>query len=161
MEPGQMSYAYVSCSHETVWRLRCLARGKSRSRNSAFVMMAVVNQTLIDPSELSHKIVDVLSDRQAEDIVLLDINAVASFADYFVIATALNPRHMNALLDAFDKELPNQGIKPLRREGEAGSGWVLVDFGAVIVHIFTPEGRDYYDLEGLWSRAGVPAVRFQ
>ena len=124
-------------------------------------MMAPVTRTLLEPSELSQRIVDVLSDRQAEDIVLLDIHAVASFADYFVIATALNPRHMNALLDAFDKELPNQGIRPLRREGESSSGWVLVDFGAVIVHIFTPEGRTYYDLEGLWSRAGVPAVRFQ
>jgi ribosome-associated protein len=93
--------------------------------------------------------------------VLLDINAVASFADYFVIATALNPRHMNALMLAFDKDLPNEGIKALRREGESGSGWVLIDFGAVIVHLFTPEGRDFYDLEGLWSRAGVPAVRFQ
>jgi ribosome-associated protein len=124
-------------------------------------MMSKVNQALIEPSELSHRIVDILSDRQAEDIVLLDISNVASFADYFVISTALNPRHMNALLMAFDKDLPNEGIKPLRREGESGSGWVLVDFGAVIVHIFTPEGREYYDLEGLWTRTGVPAVRFQ
>ena len=84
-----------------------------------------------------------------------------NFADYFVIATGLNPRHMTALLNALDKDLPNEGIQPLRREGEASSGWVLVDFGAVIVHVFTPEDRVFYDLEGLWSRAGVPAVRFQ
>ena len=123
--------------------------------------MAAVTQAQIEPAEIARRIVDVLADRQAEDVVQLDIHQVASFADYFVIATALNPRHMTALLSAFDKDLPNEGIKPLRREGESTSGWVLIDFGPVIVHVFTPEDRSFYDLEGLWSRAGVPAVRFQ
>jgi ribosome-associated protein len=123
--------------------------------------MSEVTQAQIDPSELSRRIVDLLSDRQAEDIVLLDIHEIASFTDYFVIATAQNPRHMNALIDAFDKELANEGIKALHREGQSDSGWVLIDLGAVIVHIFTPEDRAHYNLESLWSRAGVPAVRFQ
>ena len=123
--------------------------------------MSSVTQEKIDPSELAERIVDLLSDRQAEDIVQLDIHDVASFTDYFVIATAQNPRHMNALIDAFDKELANQGVKSLRREGQSDSGWVLVDFGPVIVHIFTPEDRSHYNLESLWQRAGVPAVRFQ
>ena len=79
----------------------------------------------------------------------------------FVIATALNGRHMGALLNAFDRDLANDGVKSLRTEGDSNSGWVLVDFGAVIVHLFTPEDRDFYRLEQLWSRAGVPAVRFQ
>lgn len=102
-----------------------------------------------------------LTDRQAEDVVMLDVSQVASFADYFIIATALNARHMGALLNAFDRDLANEGVKSLRTEGDANSGWVLVDFGAVIVHLFTPADRDYYDLESLWNRAGVPAVRFQ
>jgi ribosome-associated protein len=123
--------------------------------------MIVMTQTQIEPHEIARRIVDVLADHQAEDVVQLEISAIASFADYFVIATGLNPRHMTALLNALDKDLPNEGIQPLRREGEASSGWVLVDFGAVIVHVFTPEDRVFYDLEGLWSRAGVPAVRFQ
>jgi len=123
--------------------------------------MTLMTQIQIEPSEIARRIVDVLADHQAEDVVQLDIHAIASFADYFVIATGLNPRHMTALLNALDKDLPNEGIQPLRREGEANSGWVLVDFGAVIVHVFTPEDRVFYDLEGLWSRAGVPAVRFQ
>jgi len=120
-----------------------------------------VTTTLIEPSELARRIVDLLSDRQAEDIVLLDIHEIASFTDYFVIASAQNSRHMNALINAFDKDLANEGVKSLRKEGEADSGWVLVDFGAVIVHIFTAEDRSFYNLEGLWGRAGVPAVRFQ
>ncbi len=123
--------------------------------------MSSVTTTLIEPSELARRIVDLLSDRQAEDIVLLDIHEIASFTDYFVIASAQNARHMNALINAFDKDLANEGVKSLRKEGESDSGWVLVDFGAVIVHIFTAEDRTFYNLEGLWGRAGVPAVRFQ
>jgi ribosome-associated protein len=120
-----------------------------------------VTNILLEPSEISRRIVDVLTDRQAEDVVMLDVSQIASFADYFVIATALNGRHMGALLSAFDKDLANEGVKSLRTEGDANSGWVLVDFGPVIVHLFTPEERDFYRLEQLWSRAGVPAVRFQ
>ena len=124
-------------------------------------MIHSMNKTQIEPPDLARRIVDVLSERQAEDVVLLDISQIASFTDYFVIATAQNQRHMAALLDSFDKDLANEGIKSLRTEGEADSGWILVDFGAVIVHIFTPEDRLYYNLEALWGRSGVPAVRFQ
>jgi ribosome-associated protein len=124
-------------------------------------MIAGVTTTQIEPAELARRIVDMLSERQAEDIVLLDIHEIASFTDYFVIATAQNPRHMNSLLGVFDKDLANEGVKSLHREGQPDSGWVLVDFGAVIVHVFTPEDRAFYNLEALWGRAGVPAVRFQ
>ena len=123
--------------------------------------MLSVTTSQIEPAELARRIVDLLSDRQAEDVVLLDISAVSSFADFFVIASAQNPRHMNALIDAFDKELASEGTKALRREGDSNSGWVLVDLGAVIVHLFSQEDRAFYNLEGLWTRAGVPAVRFQ
>jgi ribosome-associated protein len=124
-------------------------------------MMISMAQTPIDASELAHRIVDLLTEHQAENVVLLDISQVATFADYFVIASAQNPRHANALLSVFDKELAREGIKSLRREGEPDGGWVLVDFGPVIVHLFLPEDRSFYNLEGLWSREGVPAVRFQ
>ena len=117
--------------------------------------------TLIEPSDLAQRIVELLSDHQAEDVVLLDISQIAPFTDYFVIASAQNTRHMAALIDIFDTDLAREGMKSLRKEGAPDSGWVLVDFGAVIVHIFTPEDRAYYNLEALWSRAGVPAVRFQ
>ncbi len=120
-----------------------------------------VTENEIESSELARRLVDLLSDRQAEDIVLLDIHEIAYFTDFFLIATAQNQRHVSALIDAFEKELANEGIKSLHREGEASSGWVLVDFGGVIVHIFTPEQREFYNLEGLWARTGVPAVRFQ
>ena len=109
---------------------------------------------------MARQIVDVLSDRQAEDIVLLDISAVASFADQFVIATATSVRQMDALLDALHATLAKDGVHALHREGTPDSGWVLLDYGDVVVHVFSPEDRAYYDLEGLWS-AGVPLIRIQ
>ena len=124
-------------------------------------MIGRMTRATPEASELAQQLVDLLADRQAEDVVLLDIRSVTDFADYFVIASAQNARHMQALIDAFDRDLARQGVKSLRREGDADSGWVLVDFGDVIVHLFAPEDRAYYNLEGLWGRAGVPAVRFQ
>jgi ribosome-associated protein len=112
------------------------------------------------PTELARRMVDLLSDRQAEDILLLDISGVASFADYFVIATADNPRLMRALVQMIDKDLRNEGIKPLHREGDSDSGWVLVDYGAIIVHIFSGDLRSYYALEELWQEA-TEVVRIQ
>ena len=115
----------------------------------------------MEASDLARRLVDLLSDRQAEDVVILDLRQRATFTDYFVIASAQNPRHMRALIDAFDTELASEGIKSLRRAGEGDSGWVLVDFGDVVVHLFAPEDRAFYDLESLWGGAGVAVVRFQ
>lgn len=109
---------------------------------------------------LARRIVDLLSDKRAEDILLLDIRGVTFFADYFVIASAETVRHTQALCDALDEELTKDGVSAWGREGEAGSGWVLLDYGDVVVHIFSPEQRSFYDLEGLWREA-VPVVRIQ
>ena len=114
----------------------------------------------LQPDEIAHKIIDALSEKQAEDILLLDIRNVASFADYFVIASAGTSRQMGAVLDAVEKTLAAEKIRPMGREGGANSGWVLLDYGDVIVHLFAPEERAYYDLEGLWHTA-VPVVRLQ
>ena len=124
-------------------------------------MIREMTEVEIESQELARRIVDLFSDRQAEDVVLLDIHRVAGFADYFVIASAQNPRHMRALIDAMDKDLRREGIKYMRSEGDPDSGWILVDFGDVIAHIFTAPERAFYNLEGSWNKAGVPAVRFQ
>ena len=115
----------------------------------------------VSTDEIVSKTVDLLSERQAEDVVLLDIREIASFTDYFIIASAQNPRHLRALVDALNTDLARQGIKTSHIEGDDDSGWVLADYGDVIVHLFTPEQRAFYKLEALWGRAGVPAVRFQ
>jgi ribosome-associated protein len=93
-------------------------------------------------------------------VVLLDISKVAGFADYFVIASAVNVRQMRALLDALEEGLGHDGIRTLRSEGELDSGWILLDLGDIVVHLFSPEERAYYDIEELWSR-GVEVVRMQ
>lgn len=84
---------------------------------------------------------------------------MASFADFFVIATADNPAHMNALIEALDRDLSQDGVRLRHREGITESGWVLLDFGDLIVHVFSREKREYYNIEGLWSRQ-APVVRF-
>ena len=91
-------------------------------------------------------------------MLLLDISKVASFADYFVIASGQTDRQLEAMLESVDEGLSGDGVKPMGREGEAGSGWVLLDYGDVIVHLFAPAEREYYDLESLWH-AATPVVR--
>lgn len=99
---------------------------------------------------------DIASDKQASDIVILDIRNLTTFADYFVICSAASDRQVGAITSALRDELIETKIKPLHSEGAGQSGWVLMDYGDVIVHIFTPEERAYYGLEKLWSAA--PAV---
>ncbi len=114
----------------------------------------------LEGATLARRIVDLLADRQAEDILLLDIGKVTLFADYFVIASAQTTRQMRALCDAVDSELAKDGVTPYGREGEPDSGWILLDLGDVIVHIFAPDERHFYDLEGLYQ-AATPVVRIQ
>ncbi len=83
---------------------------------------------------------------------MLDISAVSSFADYFVIATALNVPHMAALTNVLTRDVPHAGGHRPRIEGETDSGWQVFDYGNVVVHLFTQEQRAYYGLEALWSR---------
>lgn len=116
----------------------------------------MVEQLTRDSGEVARAAVELASERQASDSVILDIRALASFADYFVITSALNARHLQALLEELD-----QGMKRLQaplhhKEGTPESGWVLLDFGDVIVHLFLPEQRQRYGLEQLWQ--GAPAV---
>jgi ribosome-associated protein len=97
-------------------------------------------------------------DKQAVDILMLDIRQLTSFADYFVICSGESDRQIKAICDEIDEALCGQGAKICRREGSADSGWVLLDFGPVIVHIFDQTTREYYDLEDLWSKA-TPVIR--
>jgi len=105
------------------------------------------------PLDLARRIVDILSDRKAADIVLLDIHPMASFADYFVICTATSERQMQALAEAVAEALERDGIRPAQVEGTPDSGWILMDYGDVIVHIFSPDTRSYYQLERIWANA--------
>lgn len=106
----------------------------------------------------ARRIVEISSDKLASDIVLLDTRAVCSLAEYFVIVSGESSRQLAALADEIERSLKKVGTIPLRREGTAISGWMLLDYGDVIVHIFSSPEREYYKLDDLWSLA-KPLVR--
>ncbi len=114
----------------------------------------------LEPNELAHAIVNAAADKKASDVLLLDLRPVALIADYFVLCDGQSTRQLRAIADAIVESLKEMGERPLRVEGTPESGWVLVDFGAVIAHIFSPELRAYYALEELWGDAPV-VVRMQ
>jgi ribosome-associated protein len=100
--------------------------------------------------------VDVVEDKKAESIVLLDLRPDTVIADFFVICTGNSERQLKALAEYVHEGVKERfGEKPFSREGTAESGWMLVDYGTVVVHLFQEDTRRYYDLEGLWNKAQV------
>ena len=122
--------------------------------------MTQAETTRPDALEAARAAVEVASDYQAADIVLLDVRGVTSFADYLVIMSADNPRQLQTLSEELDYALDHNGWPLHHREGTIASGWVLLDFTEVVVHIFSEEQRAFYRLEQLWS-AGRQVVRIQ
>ncbi len=95
-----------------------------------------------------------MSDRQLADLVILDLRPVSMICDFFVLGTATSERQLKAASEAVSEAIRAQaGDKPLNVEGEPASGWVLLDYGDVIVHLFDPVRRQYYGLEAMWSEA--------
>ncbi len=91
---------------------------------------------------------------------MLDVRQVCSFADYFVLSSADSDRQINAVTDQIEAALKEAGERPIHREGSADSGWVLLDYGDVVVHTFAPLERKFYNLEDMWSAAKT-LVRIQ
>lgn len=114
--------------------------------------------SILESAEIAKKAVGAALDKQAADILMLDIRQVSYFADYFVICSAESDRQIGAICDEIKEVLGKEGITFHRREGGMDSGWVLLDFGQVIVHVFAPSQREYYELEQLWGKA-TPVVR--
>jgi ribosome-associated protein len=102
---------------------------------------------------LARRIVDLAEDKKAADIVLLEIGGLTSLADYFVICSGSSERQLGAISDGIAEALRDEGIRPIGREGSASAHWMLLDFGAVIVHIMAPPEREFYQLERLWAEA--------
>ena len=96
---------------------------------------------------------EVASDRQASDILLLDLKPLDTFTDYFVFLSAETGRQMEALQEELTRDLKGSGGRLHHIEGNSQSGWILLDYGDVVIHIFAEEQRRYYRLEQLWSRA--------
>ena len=105
--------------------------------------------------EAARLAVSVASEKQATDIVMLDMRGPLSFTDYFVILSAESRRQMQGLLEDIDEALNEAGVALHHREGTTDGGWVLLDYGDLVVHVFGPEEREYYHLERLWAQAIV------
>ncbi|MFC1962815.1 ribosome silencing factor [Chloroflexota bacterium] len=100
------------------------------------------------------------AEKQASEVVLLDIGKVSSFADYFIICSGETWRQVEAISEEIRTVMKKAGIYLHHSEGTVKSGWFLLDFGAVVVHIFAPEERQYYGLDELWGKA-KPVVKIQ
>ena len=114
----------------------------------------------MEPLELAHIVVNALEEKKGENIILLDIQKIASFTDFFVICTGTSDRMLDALADAVMDKVRQAAHKKGRKEGAGVAGWEVIDLGSVIVHLFAPEQRNFYKLEELWGEGKV-LVRLQ
>jgi len=109
--------------------------------------------SFLNSTTFARHLVELAADKQAEDIVLLDLAKVSVLADYFIIATANSERQIKAITDYAQAESEKDDRKALHVEGDTNSGWVLLDYGDVVVHVMSPTQRAYYRLEELWRQA--------
>lgn len=113
-----------------------------------------------DTADLIGRIVAIADDKKAFQIAVLDIAELTSMAEAFIICSAGSVRQVEAIADAIRRQLAKKGTKAMAVEGKRGDEWVLIDYGFIIVHVFTEEKRSYYDLERLWSDAEDCAAQF-
>jgi len=110
----------------------------------------------LETIDLAHAIVDAIAEKQGENVLLLDIRAISPIADYFILCSGKSDRQLKAIIEGVsDHTRRNLGVDPRHVEGESVSGWVLIDYSDIILHVFTPQTRAYYNLEALWKDAPV------
>ena len=110
--------------------------------------------------ELATAIAKAMDSKKGTDIRVLKVEDLTILTDYFVIGTGNSSTHVKALADEVEYQLSQAGVSVLRREGTEGRNWILLDYGVVIVHIFYPDTRDFYDLEHLWADATPVEIEF-
>ena len=109
----------------------------------------------LETVDLAKKIVDAALNRHASNILLLDLRESCNFTDYFVICNGESERQLKAICNEIDDLLSAEKVKIRRQQGEANSGWIIMDLGDIVVHIFSPEQREYYALEDVWEKAAT------
>ncbi|MBL7065425.1 MAG: ribosome silencing factor [Anaerolineae bacterium] len=96
------------------------------------------------------------ADKKGEDVLLLDIRDISILTDYFVIGSTTSERQAKAITESIKQEIKRRfDVRPLHIDGEPDTGWVLMDYGSVVVHLFAPEIRAFYNLEGLWQNGRI------
>lgn len=123
----------------------------------------MAEQIMTNDKELSHELAKMVAElaleKKGENIVVMDVSKIAGFTDYFVVITATSDIHMKALGNYIEDELSTYKVKVWHKEGYENLKWILMDYVDVVVHIFDPETRDFYDLETLWADAEKIIVR--
>jgi ribosome-associated protein len=116
-------------------------------------------QVQMSPEQVATAVARLAGDRKALDIIQLDLRGMIGYTDYFVICTGRTERQTKAIHDGIYEGMKSQyGRLPERVEGVSGSRWILLDYLDAVVHVFTPETREYYRLEQLWGEAPMRAV---
>ena len=110
---------------------------------------------MLTPQKIAYEVTKALDAKKGMDIKLLKIDRVSSLADYFLICTGTSNTHVKTLCDYAEYTLEELGEKMLGREGHRGNTWELLDYGTIVIHVFTDEARKFYDLERLWADAEV------
>ena len=108
---------------------------------------------MLSPDKIAYEVTKALDEKKGIDIKLLKIDRVSSLADYFLICTGTSNTHVRTLCDYAEYTMENLGEPMLGREGHRGNSWELLDFGSIVVHVFTEEAREFYSLERLWADA--------
>jgi len=108
---------------------------------------------MLTPKQIAYEVTKALDAKKGMDIKLLKIDRVSSLADYFLICTGTSNTHVKTLCDFAEYTLEELGEKMLGREGHRGNTWELLDYGTIVIHVFTDEARKFYDLERLWADA--------
>lgn len=115
---------------------------------------ASLSSSGVDAASVAKAAAAAADDKKAEDLLVLDLTELSDVCDYFVIATGTNFRQVDAIIDEVEEQVAQAcGEHPFSIEGRDERSWILMDYGTVIVHVFTPEAREYYRLERLWSDA--------
>lgn len=114
---------------------------------------ALTHESVIDTSAVARMAVEAAEDKQASDIVLLDLRTLNTFADFFVICTGESERQLKAIIESIDQRVARELDIDARIEGTTASGWIILDYGDLVVHVFSSTQREFYRIERLWSKA--------
>jgi ribosome-associated protein len=121
--------------------------------------MPTTDDRTLDAAALADRIAEIASDKKASDIRVIDLRGIVSYTDFFVIASGNSERQTKAIHDSVREELKREhGLLPRRTEGNREARWILLDYLDTVLHIFTPDARDYYRLEQLWGEAPARVV---
>jgi ribosome-associated protein len=123
---------------------------KEEREQTSTALLSPIDREIFDQVKSAVRAAD---EKKAQDMVVLRLSAITEFTDYFVICTGNSSRQTQAIADEIVERLKTSGVRPLNTEGYKNAEWILIDFGAFVVHIFTEESRRFYDLERLWRDA--------